>query len=209
MPDGHPVHRIYQRIAAHYRPKRMRAFVARLGITERTRVLDVGGTAYNWQFSPVQPRLTILNLEPRHADCPSWIDWIQGDALTMRVDRGVFDVVFSNSVIEHVPDHQRFAQAIRGFGVPYWVQTPNRYFPVEPHFLGLGVQFLPRWAATPYVKHATLWGRRAKDQHHLVPEKLDEINLLAAREMRWLFPDADIVRERSAGLTKSLIAVHD
>lgn len=188
----------------------MRAFIDQLGVTERTRVLDVGGSFFNWRHSPVIPRLTVLNLDARHADCPSNVTWIQGDALTMHFDPGAFDVVFCNSVIEHVGNsdaQQRFANGIRRIGAPYWVQTPNRHFPVEPHFLGLGVQYLPRGVAIPYVKHLTVWGRRTREEHDRIPAMLDEIRLLTAGELRALFPDAALIRERSAGLTKSLIAV--
>src|SRR5688572_23903250 len=115
MDEDRSIRRIYAGIAARYRPRRMRAFVEQLRITERTRVLDIGGTAYNWQFSPVRPRVTIVNLEPRHHDCPPWIEWIQGDALALDVRPDAVDVVFSNSVIEHVSDHARFAAKIRRF----------------------------------------------------------------------------------------------
>jgi 2-polyprenyl-3-methyl-5-hydroxy-6-metoxy-1,4-benzoquinol methylase len=62
-----------------------------------------------------------------------------------------FDIVFSNSVIEHVGDaesQQQFAHEIARVGRAYWVQTPNRRFPVEPHLLTPFLHFLPtRWSA--------------------------------------------------------------
>ena len=57
-----------------------------------------------------------------------------------------FDLVYSNSVIEHVGGHQRrelFAQAVRDLAPSHWVQTPYRYFPLEPFWLFSAFQFLP------------------------------------------------------------------
>jgi hypothetical protein len=79
------------------------------------------------------------------------------------------------------------------------VQTPNRYFPIEPHYQLPLFQFLPERLRRALNKRFTL-GWREKGQW-------EEINLLSARDLRRLFPDAEIHRERVLGLTKSLMAV--
>ena len=47
-----------------------------------------------------------------------------------------FDMAFSNSVIEHVPDHEAFSRELARVGRSYYVQTPNKWFPIEPHARG-------------------------------------------------------------------------
>ncbi|MGH7860878.1 MAG: methyltransferase domain-containing protein [Candidatus Dormibacteraceae bacterium] len=57
-----------------------------------------------------------------------------------------FDVAFSNSVIEHVggaDDQRRMASEAMRVASHYFVQTPKHYFPIEPHFLVPGFQFMP------------------------------------------------------------------
>ena len=72
---------------------------------------------------------------------------VRGDACYLpHVDRG-FDIAFSNSVIEHLGEYEsqrRFAEEIRRVGRKVWVQTPARWFLVEPHFLTVGIHWLPR-----------------------------------------------------------------
>ncbi|WP_255695553.1 methyltransferase domain-containing protein [Rhodohalobacter sp. 614A] len=55
--------------------------------------------------------------------------YVQGDALDMHMfEDKSFDVVFSNSVIEHVgsfENQRRFADEVRRVGKAYWVQTPD------------------------------------------------------------------------------------
>jgi len=195
-------------VAGHFRPQRMQMFVRLLGITPSTTVLDVGGGAANWAICPVQPRITILNL-----DSNIYVNGFQlvcGDATKMPFVDRQFDVIFSNSVIEHLytPGRQKkFADEVTRVGNHYFIQTPDYWFPVEPHYLTPFVQFVPR-DCKPWVhRWLTLRGWMDKPSKDTCVEWSDEIRLLRAREMRALFPKATLVRERAFGLSKSLIAV--
>jgi hypothetical protein len=67
-----------------------------------------------------------------------------------------FDLVYSNSVLEHVGDHyrrQQFTETVHRHGTHHWVQTPYRYFPVEPHWLFPGLQWLPVRARIAVSQH--------------------------------------------------------
>ena len=185
-----------------------------LEITPRTRILDVGGTAANWALLKVRPQVTIVNLpralEPGEAGLP----WIFADGCQLPFRDKSFDVVFSNSVIEHVGEplrHQQFAREIARVGVRYFVQTPNRWFPVEHHLLTPLIHFLPRSWQRRLVGRFTVWewiARPRPDQREFFLEHyLRDIRLLDGRAMRRLFPDARLIRERFLGFTKSLIAV--
>jgi hypothetical protein len=134
--------------------------------------------------------------------------YVLGDACTLEI-AGEFDLVVSNSLIEHVGGHQRraqLAQTIRGAAPHYWVQTPYRYFPIEPHWVFPGGQFLPVALAAKIPRHWKLAYERASTDHDAVAAAL-EIELLSATEMRHYFPDADLWHERFAALTKSLVSV--
>ena len=122
--------------------------------------------------------------------------FVVGDARDMPFRDGEFDVVYCNSLIEHLEaeDRARLAAEIRRVAGRWLVQTPNRWFPVEPHVLLPGYQFLPR----PLQRRLARFGASGG---------YEEIRLLGAGEMRRLFPDAVIVRERVGPLTKSLIAL--
>lgn len=122
--------------------------------------------------------------------------FVRGDARALPFEAGSFDIAYSNSLVEHLDpfDRGRFAAEIRRIAGRYWVQTPNRYFPIEPHVLLPGFQFLPELA------RRRLWGLGMPRTPY------EPVELLGAAELRELFPDAVILRERLAGLTKSLIA---
>ena len=92
-----------------------------------------------------------------------------------------------------------FAREIGRVGDRYFVQTPNRWFPIEPHYQMPFVHFLPERALRALNKKFTM-GWRKKGEWY-------ETTLLSESDLRRLFPDATIHRERVLGMTKSLMAV--
>jgi hypothetical protein len=177
------------------------------------RVLDVGGTEAFWQAmgrsSEGELEVTLLNVTSSATESP-WFTSIAGDARDLsQFDDRQFDVVFSNSVIEHVgglEDQRRMADEIRRVGQRYFVQTPNRYFPIEPHFLFPGFQFLPEPAKIFLIAHFRLGSYDIVSDRVHARELVREIRLLSLAEFRRLFPGATIYRERLLGLTKSFTA---
>jgi 2-polyprenyl-3-methyl-5-hydroxy-6-metoxy-1,4-benzoquinol methylase len=167
-------------------------------------ILDVGAGAGGAleRFNASNP-IVAVDLAPQ---TDTWLDQANvtvrvADGTSLPYADGEFPVVFSNSVIEHVPRELRpaFAAEIRRVGRRYFVQTPNRYFPIEPHYQVPFFQFLPKRTQRWLKQRLTLgW----HDKGHW-----EDIDLLSASELRRLFPDSVIHRERLFGLTKSLVAV--
>jgi hypothetical protein len=209
-------------MASTLRRRRMRLFVSLLrGIEGPERVLsvlDLGGTAALWDHVRGSDdlgrglELTILNLEvPATEPSLEGMRYLVGDARDLvDVADNEYDVVFSNSVLEHVgdrSDQQRMANEVIRVGRRYFVQTPSYWFPIEPHFLVPGFQYLPlEMRARLHRRFDLGWVEPAGD---LASARADvsSIRLLRAAELRRLFPDARIVRERFLGWTKSLVAV--
>lgn len=192
----------------------MRNFLSLFGVTEKTRILDVGGTPSNWLLAEVRPQVTLLNT-PRGQERGEATNftWISGDGCQLPFRDKAFEIVFSNSVIEHVgtpAQQQQFAREIQRVGQRFWVQTPNRWFPIEPHLLTPIVHWLPRnwqrawvtkWTVWDFVEHPTPDRREFYIRHYL-----EDIRLLSESQLAALFPNAKILRERTLNWTKSLIA---
>ena len=118
-----------------------------------------------------------------------------------------FDLVHSNSLIEHVgslDDQARMAAEIRRVAAGYFVQTPNRYFPIEPHFLVPAFQFLPVALRVRVARRFRPGWYRGGDAAVAVRDAR-EIRLLSERELRAMFPDGQVWRERLYGMTKSFV----
>jgi hypothetical protein len=181
-------------------------------------VVDLGGTVKSWLSAPIRPKtVTVLNLmEPGESD-EDWLFPVTGDAcnaVEVLEKAGVgtsFDVVFSNAVLEHVGGHAnrvRFAESVHALAPRHWVQTPYRYFPLEPHWLFPGMQFLPNSARARVARHWPLAHTKSPDMDDARSSVL-WTELIGLTEMKAYFPSSRIVHERAAGLTKSLIAIAD
>jgi hypothetical protein len=174
------------------------------------KILDLGGTTLWWVRAPVRPRhVTIVNLEPNE-ETP-WLTALTGDACNAdkMVEGQSFDLVFSNSLIEHVGGHKArsaLSHVIRSLAPRYLVQTPYRYFPIEPHWLFPGMQFLPlpmRWSI---AARWPLGGMRGWNKTKVLEEVMST-ELLGATEIRTYFPDGQLYWERFLGLRKSMVVI--
>jgi hypothetical protein len=137
------------------------------------------------------------------------VHWIVGDGCNLPFADGEFDVVFSNSVIEHLGRRESqvcFANEVRRVGKAYWVQTPDPRFFIEPHYLSPFIHWLPIPIRSRLVRYATLWGILARPSDQEIKDRIEELRLIGAKEFRGLFPDAEIIVERFVGMPKSLVA---
>ncbi len=189
----------------------MRAFIRHYQVTPETRILDVGGTLFNWELIPSFPRLTIVNVRPPPASLPENVEWIEADGCALPFPSQSFDICYSNSVIEHLytwEAQRQFAQEIRRVANAYYVQTPNRRFPIEPHYLAPFIHWFPKQIQFKLLRYFTPWGWLTAPSPQRCREMVEEIRLLTRRDMRALFPDAQIWKESFLGMTKSFIAVY-
>lgn len=197
--------------AARRREERARWLADTFPDLDQMSVIDLGGRVLTWERAPVRPkRVHVVNLEPLPAEIPEWaeVDHADACALPEHIASRRYDLVFSNSVIEHVGGHanrQRFADAVHRMADAYWVQTPYRYFPVEPHWMAPGMQFLPVTARAQVARRWPLGFGRGKTQEAAVKAVMG-IELIDRTQMRHYFPDGVIKAETVFGVPKSLIA---
>jgi SAM-dependent methyltransferase len=197
-----------------FRPRRLKFFYEIFDVREGTRILDLGGGPHLWDLAQVLglplPRVTILNIRPPgNGSLPACATWVIGDAVSAPFDDFSFDVAFSNSLIEHLTDWDSqctFASEVRRLAPNYFVQTPDRHFPVEPHFITPFMHWLPKHIQRLLVRHFTVWGILQRPNREFVESVVAELRLLSRTEMTRLFPDANIVTEKFAGISKSILA---
>lgn len=182
-------------------------FIDRFPNLPDLRVLDLGGTPSHWTRVPTKPaHVVVVNLDPFEAT--EGVDVVVADACDLPSSLNDFDLVYSNSLLEHLGGHERrrvFAGVVRDLAPRSWVQTPYRYFPIEPHWLFPGFQFLPLRTRVAITRRWPLGHIRAEGARAV--EATLGVELVDRTEMDYLFPDSTILSERFCGLTKSLIAV--
>lgn len=200
-------------LAVQFRKRRFAFFQSLLSRLERpVHILDIGGTESYWKSMELnagdQVFITLLNLTQNDVSLPN-VTSIAGDARAMISKDASFDVVFSNSVIEHVGTYQdqlQMAKEVRRVGKRYFIQTPNKYFPLEPHFLFPLFQFLPINIRVLLLQNFKLgWFSKTPDKVK-AREIVEGIRLLGRREFMALFPNAAIYEEKILGMTKSFVA---
>ena len=188
----------------------MAQFEQNFQLKSGTTILDVGGYYYYWMTLKTLPQITLLNIHPPRDDIPKIFNTAIGDGRKLTYDDQSFDIIFSSSVIEHVGNfyqQQCFADELRRVGKNYYVQVPYRWSLIEPHFIIFFFHWLPKPIYKFLVFWLSPWSWITKATRADVSRAIDEVSLLSMRDMRTLFPDAEIYRERVCGFTKSLIAM--
>lgn len=181
---GKPIHK-------RLRGQKLDLFIQFIGGSPRAALLDVGGgTGIDAEFVPLYrtfENVTVVNLMPAASDLCSLpnVTFAVADGCRLPYESKSFDWVFSNAVLEHVGSAERqrqFADEIRRVAkYGYFVTTPNKRFPIEPHSLLPFYQFLSQ-----------TWQRRVVRFSPYYLEHYEEIRLLYADQLRLLFPEAQI-----------------
>jgi hypothetical protein len=186
----------------------MRHFVKLMGIHESMKILDLGGHPDIWSSVSIPLDITILNLPGRvvrTGDTHHSFSYVEGDACNVdQFGDDSFDVVFSNSVIEHVGGESKmkaFAGEVRRLGRAYWVQTPSPWFPIEAHNGMPFWWFYPDWLREVFFRR---WSKKLPRW----TEARRETTVLYSGQLEALLPGARIHVERFLGLSKSYSAYH-
>ena len=181
-------------------------------------IIDLGGEASYWHLFDLdllkscKVHITLVN--------PGGVEDVWDDTLFTVLDADAtdlpqyadhsFDLVHSNSVIEHVGDWLRmeaFAAECRRLAPRYYVQTPYFWFPVEPHFSSLFFHWKSEQSrARALMRRAHGFSQKAPDVGAAMRD-VQHARLLDKAQFRFLYPDATHHDEKVGPLTKSLIAV--
>jgi SAM-dependent methyltransferase len=161
-----------------------------------------------WDTAQLSSNVTIVNVEGSEP-VKAGFRYLQADGRALPYRDRSFDLAFSNSVIEHVGTHEDqvlFAKELLRVGKRVYCQTPNRWFPIEPHFLAVCVHWLPRkWFTYCVHRYLTLHGLLDRPSRAQSSEMIASIKLLDRRELLALFPGCKIRTERVLGTPKSYI----
>tara|TARA_Y100001978_G_C23678239_1_gene427612 strand:- start:222 stop:911 length:690 start_codon:yes stop_codon:yes gene_type:complete len=211
-------------LANKFRRKRIevfKKFIEDMDLNE-INILDVGGTPVFWKNMMIDKKhinlkITLLNLDKLSQEDNTFI-YVQGDAIDLGMfSNKQFDLVFSNSVIEHVCgengvtflDQQKMANEIQRVGKRFYVQTPNYWFPIEPHFLCPFFQYFPTWIKAFLLRSFNLgWYSKISDKDESF-RVAKSIRLLTLEEMNKLFPNSFTFKEKFYGLNKSFTKFGD
>jgi len=222
--DRGVINQLFRAYSQRARTKRSRVFLKELRPKEDDKILDLGSEdgSYIASIIPYRNNVYIADISEEKLNKgrekynfhPILID----ESGTLPFPDQYFDIVFCSSVIEHVTvdkseamfsqknfssvafqRQQKFASEISRVAKKYYVQTPNKYFLFESHtWLPNVFIFLPRFLQIKLILFTNRWW----------PKKTQpDWNLLTRKQMKLLFPEAQIIVEKSLGITKSFMAI--
>jgi len=152
-------------------------------------------------------RITVFNIKKNQTKTNN-MKYITGDARDLkRFTNKEFDIVFSHSLLEHLENYKsqkKCASEIQRVGKYFFVQTPNKYFFLEPHYLLPFFFLIPKRLQAFYVQYMSIkWWKKRGDRNQ-IQKHIQSIRLLNEKEIYSLFPKGIIYKEQFLGITKSL-----
>ncbi len=182
------------------------------------RILDVGGMEYYWEMlgeaylARHNVHIDLLNLKGdiRPIKNEQRFNAVEGDGCDLPFADNSYDICHSNSVIEHVGNwHNKvaFARETTRVAPHYFHQTPNFWFPWEPHQSMAFYHWLPAPMQLGIARNYRLgW---AKSKAETVTDGMwavEHASMLDRAMFDSLFPNAKIIVERLVGYPKSFVA---
>jgi len=181
------------------------------------RIIDVGGTKEYWNIISEEfllnqnVHITIVNLpaSTNHTKDDNIFTFRPGDGTNLKEYKDKsFHIAHSNSVIEHLGNYKNeeaFSNEIKRVGRWYYIQTPNYWFPMEPHYLIPFFNWLPIKVRILLIQNFNLgWFKKTKDIEK-ARKIIQSIKLLRKKELVRLFPDSIVNKERIVFITKSFV----
>lgn len=182
------------------------------------KIIDIGGTAQYWNIVPKEYfdtykiEITLVNIPgtPTPENHGSFT-FVTGDGCNLaEFESNSFHIAHSNSVVEHVGDWDRmvaFSKEVKRVANKYFVQTPNFWFPIEPHCMTPFFHWLPKpcrvWLVTHFQLGHWLKAVSVDDAVRIV----DSARLLNHVMFTALFMEANIKTEWFFGIPKSFMAI--
>lgn len=224
-----PVNKLFAKFSAQARQKRAALFRKHFIVNKDTKILDLGSEKGTNIFNVLRgcnyhpQNIYIADIDSTAIEDGKNLYGFNGVLIDengkLPFDDQYFDIVYSSSVIEHttVPKSEiwnlkngkefkkaafqrqkDFAAEIIRLGKQYFVQTPSKSFPVESHTWLPLVGYFPREIFVPALRITNRFWVKTSEP---------DFNLLGKKEMKILFPEAEIYFEKSFGLIKSIMAV--
>lgn len=179
------------------------------------RILDIGGDISYWKhvgWKRDNCHIYLLNLyenaiEEKDA---AFFHTVIGNALALPFQKGDFDLIFSNSVIEHVGSYEnqkKFADEVIRICDRYIIQTPSLWFPLEPHSLIPLFQFIPHRLRALLIMtfNINYFPKRSNYKEALTVSR--STLMFTKKRFQQLFPGAEIQVEKLFGIPKSYTVI--
>jgi len=212
-----------QSIGSKLRAKRIKPLLSMIDVVHencgRVNILDLGGRKSYWKIFPEEVfeqknvYVTLLNMPGSdNPEAEKRFVYVEGDACDLsEYSDNSFDIVHSNSVIEHVGDWHsmvRFSNEVKRLARNYYIQTPYYWFFIEPHYMTPFFHWLPKPIRVSLVMRFALGHRPQCRTIGQAVDLVESVHLLDKKMFRALFEEAELITEKFMFLSKSLIVVN-
>ncbi len=197
---------LFERFSSVSRERKYSLFTETMRPTKNDIILDVGcgpGTFLENKY-PYKKNIIALDINKKFLKevkkkYPE-IKTKHGSAVKLPFQDKSIDIIFSNAVIEHVggaENYKQFAKEIQRVSKKWFITTPNKWFPFEPHFRVPCYQFVPKIIQRFLSRHIRV-GRYPKGEWQ-------DIHLLSTRQLCKLFSGSIVLKHKVTIYPETLI----